>query len=269
MSKEIAFITLHGMGDIKPHYAEEIEEKLSNKVGASVWEDKVHLEAIQYQKHFQHNENKVWQRMNAFPLDGGWLRRFLLFGFGDAGSLEHSGHRDQVVYKKVQQEIASALDNAFDKLGSQSKPVIIIAQSLGCQVISNYIWDAQNNLGIFESPADNIPEEKLNFRKLASCEYLVTTGCNIPLFVSGLDNIQCFKKPNPNFTWHNFYDKDDVLGWPLSPLSESFRNCVDLDQQINAGGVFSSWQPFSHGQYWGDKSVLKHIVRRLKLSLNI
>jgi len=269
MSKDIAFITLHGMGDVKDNYAKEIQKKLSKKIGRKVWNDRVHVEVIQYQKYFQDNENKVWKNMNAYPLDGGWLRRFLLFGFADAGSLEYSGHRNQVVYKKVQKSIASALDNCFMQLGSQHKPVIIIAQSLGCQVISNYIWDFQHNLGIFKNQNNNLSEEQLLFRKLHSCDYLVTTGCNIPLFVSGLDKIKCFKKPNENFTWHNFYDKDDVLGWPLSPLSKSFRNCVDLDQQINSGGIFTSWQPFSHGEYWGDKSVLKHLSRKMKLILEV
>ena len=134
-----------------------------------------------------------------------------------------------------------------------TKPVVIIALSLGCQVLSNYLWDAQHNSYIFEN-TDGIEPGKLDFLRLTSLSNLVTTGCNIPLFVSGINDRICFNKPNPQFKWDNYYDPDDVLGWPLRQLGESF-NIVN-DHHINAGGLFTSWNPFSHVKYWTDKDVV-------------
>jgi len=83
MEKNIALITLHGMGDYKPNYFDKLHDKLSSKLGLD-WSK------VSFQPILQNNQNNIWQRMNKFPLDGGILRQFLLYGFSDAGSLEYS-----------------------------------------------------------------------------------------------------------------------------------------------------------------------------------
>ncbi|GAL16044.1 hypothetical protein JCM19233_7066 [Vibrio astriarenae] len=184
MNKEIAVITLHGMGDYKPDYYDGLKKKLIRGLKDD-W-SKVAFIPIQYQPILQNNQNDIWQKMNRYPLDGGILRRFLLFGFSDAGSLEHSARSDvSSQYVQVQLEIIKALDKAYIELGDADKPVIIVAQSLGCQVISNYIWDAQNSRGVFSGSEPNASDEMKRFRRLGSCVFLLTTGCNIPLFVGG------------------------------------------------------------------------------------
>lgn len=262
MDKELAIITLHGMGDYKPNYFHGLKKKLMKSFGDD-W-SKIAFVPIQYQPILQNNQNDIWKRMNEFPLDGAILRRFLLYGFSDAGSLEYSARSnisDQ--YIQVQSEVIRALDEAFVKLGSQNKPVLIIAQSLGCQVISNYIWDAKNNTGIFNGFEPTGNDNKKEFRRLKSCIHLITTGCNIPIFVGGLNPIEAIEKPSDEFTWDNYFDKDDVLGWPLSPLSDSYSELV-TDHCINAGGIFSSWNPWSHGKYWTDKDVTKPLVKKVR-----
>ena len=265
MSKKIALVTIHGMGTQEDNYYEDLEDRIVKEFGSTVFDSDIELSSVYYQKEFQDNQKRVWDDMQAFPLDNPLMRKFMLYSFGDAGSLEHSYHHEKTTYLDVQRCIRSALDDAYVGLGRQAKPVVVIAQSLGCQVLSNYLWDAQHNKGIFAEPGDAISAEQDSFRRLETCKYLITTGCNIPLFVAGLDKVECFARPNPSFTWHNFYDKDDILGWPLSPLSPSFRDMVDLDEDVNAGSPISSWTPFSHTKYWTDNSVLKHLFRQLRL----
>ncbi len=262
MEKEIAIITLHGMGDYKPNYYEKLESELAKRLDND-WA-KIAFEPVQYQPILQNHQNKIWQRMNHYPLDGSILRRFLLFGFADAGSLEYSARSsvsDQ--YIRVQKTIIQAIDKAYIELEDHNKPVIIIAQSLGCQVISNYIWDAKHNSGIFNGLEPDGSDQLKEFRRLKSCVHLLTTGCNIPMFVAGLDPIEAIQKPSDNFTWHNYFDRDDVLGWPLSPLSDSYDDLV-TDHEINAGGIFSSWTPWSHGKYWTDKDILKPLTKKIR-----
>lgn len=262
MEKEIALITLHGMGEYKPNYFYDLKDKLSKSLGSD-W-SKIAFEPVQYQPILQNNQNDIWQKMNRFPLDGSILRRFLLFGFSDAGSLEYSARSnvsDQ--YIKVQKEIIRALDKIYLALQDPNKPIVIIAQSLGCQVISNYLWDAKHNLGVFNGLEPEASEQQKSFRRLNSCIHLTTTGCNIPMFVGGLDPIEAISKPNPNFTWDNYFDRDDVLGWPLSPLSPSYNNLV-TDHEINAGGIFTSWTLWSHGEYWTDKQVIEPLIKKLR-----
>ncbi|NRF31101.1 hypothetical protein [Vibrio coralliilyticus] len=265
--KEVALITLHGMGKVKPDYYDELEKELKKELG-SEW-TKVSFQNVQYAPILQQPEDELWQAMMSEPsndLDATRLRQFFLYGFGDAGSLEHSSHRRKDKYLAVQKEIFKTLEHAYlDIGGNQNRPVIIIAQSLGCQVISNYLWDAEHGLNIFENYVDD--ENKKLFMKLKTCENLITTGCNIPLFNAGLQERKCFPRPHPSFRWDNYYDPDDVLGWPLRQLDDSY-NLIVRDHPINAGGLIASWNPFSHGQYWGDKDVIKPLASIIRSKLS-
>jgi hypothetical protein len=70
------------------------------------------------------------------------LRELMLFGFSDAASLEHKKELALSPYWQTQPLIRERLDELFDETGGAA-PLAIVAQSLGGQVISNYIWDAQ------------------------------------------------------------------------------------------------------------------------------
>ncbi|MFT4849294.1 MAG: hypothetical protein ACI83B_001833 [Sediminicola sp.] len=264
--KKVALITLHGMGKYKPNYYSELENKLKGMLGDD-WAS-VSFQNIQYAPLLQDPENELWREMSESPdndLDFVKLRKFLLFGFGDAGTIGYSSDRNKGKYIKVQKEIKNALEKAYIDLSGQiNKPVIIIAQSLGCQVISNYIYDSQNGKNLFASTVSG-SEEAVEFIKLKTCQQLITTGCNIPLFVAGIDkqNRKAFKRPNTDFIWDNYYDSDDVLGFPLRQLGNDYHQMVS-DHEVNAGGFFSSWTPFSHGQYWGDSEILEPLTQKLK-----
>ena len=98
---------------------------------------------------------------------------------------------------------------------------------------------------------------------------LITTGCNIPIFVAAhaQELIIPFNKPNAGFSWLNYYDKDDVLGWPLADLSEPYAALVS-DIEVNVTGGFwgwlaASWNPLSHNLYWQDKQIQQAICGQL------
>jgi hypothetical protein len=259
MPKKIALLTLHGMGDTERDYHSELEKKLSKKIGAEAW-SKVHFSSIFYSDVFQGAQNKYFKRVKS-KVDSKKLRKFLLYGFADAGGLEYSRSIPDSAYKAVQRRVFDAMGTAYAALGNRSGPVILIAQSLGGQVLSNYIWDAQHHSkrppGIWKQAHSNLSPGELKFRKFSSLSVLVTTGCNIPIFVGGLprEQIKPINAPNSRFVWENYYDEDDVLGWPLRELSDGYKALVQ-DFEVNAGGILTSWNPFSHGQYWGDDDVL-------------
>jgi len=200
----------------------------------------------------------------------------MFYGFGDAGGLEYSRTIKNSAYKAVQKRIFDAMGAAYAVLGNKPGPVILIAQSLGCQVISNYIWDAQHHApyrdvlppGIWDNAHSTLDPADLKFRKFSSLHVLVTTGCNIPIFVGGLprEQITPIKAPNTRFVWGNYYDEDDALGWPLQDLSDDYKARAK-DIEVNAGGFLTSWNAFSHGQYWGDKDVQKPLANHVLRSL--
>lgn len=272
MSKDLGIVVIHGMGETKEDYYLGLQEHIGKTLDKDIWE-KVHLEPIFYQNLMQPNQYNVWSNMvQREVLDWKGLRQFMLFAFADASSLEHKPDKQGSVYHKVQQKIVDALKKTRAELGNQDKDIILVAQSLGGQIISNYIWDFQNNKGIWKENNPDFPqfnsEEEKEFVKLNSLRFLFTTGCNIPLFVAGFNQIVAIEQPNENFKWHNFFDKDDVLGWPLKPLSDSYNQVVEKDIEINTGNFFlKGWNPLSHTGYWTDRDFIQPLCETIKFLL--
>lgn len=272
MSKTIALIVIHGMGDTARDYYTTFYETIKKSIGKSVW-DKVIFKPLYYQDILQGQEEAIFNRMRE-KIDWMKLRKFILFGFSDATSLEYKKEATWSPYFLTQQMILLSMDEIFNEAGNSEIPVVILAQSLGCQVMSSYIWDAQQsvaNVGVWSvkrndgvvhgSPRDN-------FRRMKSLQRLYTTGCNIPIFVAGHSIISAINPPTLSFKWHNFFDEDDVLGWPLKPLSPSYDQLVE-DISINAGvgiigTIVNSWNPFSHTQYWTENKVINDISSAIK-----
>jgi hypothetical protein len=282
MVKKAAFITIHGMGDTEPSYSANVISDLTSRLGAKAAD--LHIGSVYYQGILQPNEKLVWDKV-AKRLKWDALRKFLLYGFADAAGLENGKESLTSVYSQAQIILARELIAARKAMNGDG-PVVILAQSLGCQVASCYFWDALSygsdrrpNVGIWQDlkaieegvNGSNAltPEEIAFLQGKSSLRALYTTGCNIPIFVAAhLTKDILPIEPNTTFEWHNFYDKDDVLGWPLAELSDGYRKIVK-DHVVNAGGgimgwILKSWNPMSHGQYWGDDEVLDPLESELR-----
>lgn len=261
--KSLALITIHGMGLEDKNYFKNLEKHLKKSLNDQ-WEE-IYFRNIKFASILQGNQNNMldaMQKDTKNPLNSKLLRRFFVNGFSDATSLEHSPRENGEPYIDVQKAVQMELLAAYDE--NPNMEIVIVAQSLGCQVISNYLWDAAGNKNIFDPlvVSNTFDFEKLEFLKLRSLRHFVTTGCNIPLFIAGLNNKKCFKLPNPKFQWDNYYDPDDILGWPLNTLDESYSLVNDHD--IEVGGLLTSWSPLSHLHYWDDESFIRPLSALLK-----
>lgn len=267
MAMKLAFLSLHGMGETLETYHEELRSNIERRLGLDAW-SQIHFDSVYYQDILQVNQDDLFGRVRD-KVDYRKLRKFLLSGFSDAGGLEYSRQTPGSAYEKSQKRIFDALGRAFTALGGAPGPVVFIAQSLGCQVLSNYIWDADRHAdrpkGIWQHAHGDLAPEDLEFRKLKSLRVLVTTGCNIPIFVGGLPmgDIQPIQRSPDELTWENYYDEDDILGWPLRDLSDGYNDLV-TDIEVNVGGLFTSWNPFSHTKYWEDDDVLTPLAAHLR-----
>jgi hypothetical protein len=275
-----ALITIHGMGDTPPTYADDLRRRVAERVGAR-FARQVDFRAVYYQSILQANEQVVWDRVDArAKLHYDQLRRFLLFGFGDAAGLENRKEEPGSVYELAQMEIAKTLLDACQRNGA-STPLVFLSHSLGGQVLSNYIYDAQKArsgvpvaAGVWrdidhwsqtlQGRALTAPEKA--FLAAETAMGWISTGCNIPIFVAAHKEMTIIPiaRPQPNFRWINIYDPDDVLGWPLQPLSEGYRLLVE-DRAINAGQglvnwILKSWNPLSHNAYWSDAQVVEPLA---------
>jgi hypothetical protein len=138
MPKKAALLTVHGMGRTEEDYNAQIVSDLRHRLGQLF--GSLHVGKVYYQDVLQPNEDRVWKSV-ASRVKWDDLRKFVLFGFGDAAGLESGKEPIGSDYAKAQIKIARELLLAREAM-SMSGPVLILAQSLGCQVTSNYFWDA-------------------------------------------------------------------------------------------------------------------------------
>jgi hypothetical protein len=282
---QTALLTVHGMGETPRDYAEKLFEAVAARLGPL--SAQVAFRSIYYQDILKPNQEAVWARVSETThLRYADLRRFLLFGFGDAAGLENRKEIDGSVYELAQEAIARQLLAVARHDPATS--VVFLAQSLGCQVLSSYVYDAQKAAaggqvaaGIWKdidawarrALGERLTEPEKRFLAGATCSAFVTTGCNIPIFCAAHKqmDIRPIARPTARFEWINLYDPDDALGWPLQPLSPGYAALVD-DRAINAGQgvvtwILKSWNPLSHSAYWADAQVLDLVAQRLRLEV--
>ena len=280
-----ALITLHGMGNTPSDYADELIGAVRTRLGAAA--TAVSYQAVWYQRELQQNQELLWQRASAEHRLG-WpaLRRFVLFNLSDAVGLEAGKDETQSSYFFAQLRIARALLDARQQMQGDG-PIVVLAASLGGQVFSSYVYDAQRALaaergertpptaGIWQSRAvldqalgRTLGDNEREFLRGATTQALLTTGCNIPVFVAAHRRmvVHAIAAPNDRFEWHNYFDPADVLGWPLQPLEGGYRELV-RDHRVQVGNLLTGWTPLAHAAYWRDDAVLDAVVAQLERAL--
>lgn len=279
---QVALIAVHGMGETLPDYADGLMTHLRGRLGALAGQ--VVMRSVYYHRILHDNQRVVWDRTAATgQVRYDALRKFVLYGLGDAAGLETRKEIPGSVYEQAQGEIATTLLSAH--AARPGMPVVFVAQSLGGQVLSSYLYDAQKaasgrpvgagiwrNIDAWATTQLGRPltASELAFIGGGTCAGLVTTGCNIPIFVAAHQEMHIIPiaPPTSLFKWINYYDPDDVLGWPLQPLSGGYRALVE-DRAINAGSgvgdfLLRSWNPLAHNTYWDDDAVLSAIAAMLR-----
>lgn len=283
MKAKAALLTTHGIGQTLPNFSDGLFSALRKRLGTD--SDALYTDSIYYQGILEPNEKRVWSSV-ADDVSSIWNmpRKFVLFGIADAASLEAGKDRPKSNYWLCQVEIARALLRARNAMQDDG-PVLILAHSLGGQVISNYYWDAISardkkpvTAGIWvDIDAASVeitggrplsPDERRFLQGSTFAEFH-TTGCNIPIFVAAHARTDILPiVPNDGFRWHNYFDRDDILGWPLSSMSPQYEKVV-ADHEVNAAGgllgwLSCSWNPLSHNRYWKDNEVLDPLTAALK-----
>lgn len=233
---KVGILTIHGMGASKSgnheHKVNKIRKKLSEETSSFTFD-----EPILYFEEIQKAQDELIERYGDIGLPGS--RRIMISAFSDALTIV----KNPTNYNYVMRKIKNAFNVLSGRMGNEGK-IIIVASSLGCEMISNYIWD-----------------EMKQGSDLSYVKCLITHGCNIPLFRTGLDpnSIIAIKKPCPEFEWINFWTKKDPLGYGLQPLSPSYNSLVK--------DIRLKWSiPYlSHTRYFRRAKVVKLIAKKVEI----
>jgi hypothetical protein len=268
VSQKIAVAVIHGIGKASPEFANKdnperfvggIARKLKSQVAKLLDEDeqetdsKLEIEAIYWADILQEPQDELWRRLEIDKLNNLWgLREFIFHSLADSIGYQITSSRSdsssrREIYDRVHQVFADTLKKLADKAGDKA-PLCIIGHSLGSVIASNYIWDLQN--GAMQINFGNTPLEKGETLAL-----YYTLGSQIALWRLRHDDFGTpIAIPSPKLSehypnleggWINFYDRDDLLGYPIKAINDEYNKVVKADIEVNAGNIFTNWTPFS------------------------
>ena len=278
MSQKIAVAIIHGVGKQDPNFADgmaqELKDRFASEMGKKLKDPASDLAIlpVYWAPVLQGAEEELWKRMKrAGELDFTTLRRFLVDFAADAIAYQPTP-TDRWIYDGIHEKFAEILNRLATEAG-QKAPLCVIAHSLGSVIASNYFYDLQHpeRSLIARNVKKRIGNTPLERGKTFALFY--TLGSPIAIWSLRYDNFGVpIAVPSPELSkyypnlkgeWVNFYDEDDVIGYPLKTLNEAYRKAIKADREINAGGLLSSWNPVSHLGYWTDNDVTKPIAQEL------
>lgn len=191
-------------------------------------------------------------------------RAFVMSALSDAAAYRKTSDGSAPIYEHIHSRVEKTLRDLEGDIGPEG-PVLILAHSLGAHVMSNYIYDLQRfaaraGQGRFGSPLQN----------MQTVAGLMTFGCNIPVFLFAYPPAEIVPIAFPGTGlpkdqqimtwWQNFYDKQDIMAYPMGPAAPCYAAMVAdrqlRDVPIHLGGpVCEKWDPLSHGSYWDDAEL--------------
>lgn len=255
MTNKVGVLVLHGIGTDNVSFDEEfhrfkndIQKRLNGCTSKEILWEKVFWagEINEIEKNY-HN------KIENFQLAYRPLRNFMINAVGDETAYRQGkDSSNKSIYDIVHEHVRVAMENLWARVGDDGE-LIIIAYSLGATIISDYIWDVQNN------KSGHTRYNK--FEQMKSIKCLFTMGSTLPLFLFSCSKIEPIEIDGN--AWINYYDKDDILAYPIGVFDE-YKNIVQ-DIEVNSGNFASSWNPLCHLGYFKSDEVKKNIAEKIKL----
>lgn len=195
------------------------------------------------------------------------IHHLAIGGLGDAAAYQKTEFVRNSAYYRIQAEFRKALSDVALS-DNDTRPLVVIAHSLGCHITSTYAWDLHKykdmaatlkNGGSLETNVDGDTAkyvdslaEKTPLERLDTFAGFITMGCNMPLFTFTFGQQRVFPitcshsetSPPPfpgskletsvrnKAKWLNFYSLNDPLGFPLKPLNQRYADDYFIEDRI-------------------------------------
>ena len=271
MSTKIAVAIIHGVGKQDEHFADGMKAELQQRfvsqlpTAISFPEAEIVIESVFWAPVLQRKENRLWEKMKgAANLDFLDLRQMMIDIAADAVAYQPAPN-DRDVYDNIHRLVARTLRRLAQKAGSDA-PLAVIAHSLGTVIASNYFYDLQTAhrrplSGKVRSVVGRSPSALEAGKTFAR---FFTMGSPIAIWSLRYGN---FGTPvhltHHDKEWLNFFDEDDIIGYPLKSVNKLYKKNVTRDVSVNVGNLLTSWNPASHLGYWTDNDVTVPIAESL------
>ena len=244
-------------------------KKFINKLNHLLSRKGIHTNQIVYEyidwyEPLQTQQELLLERMNAnpeFKLKSKSIRKLLLANIADLINYGGKPNLPDQAYEKTHMLVYNSILNLESQL-EENAPLIILASSMGTEIINNYIWDRQHS-----GKSDQF--SLTTFQRFETLVGLFTFGNNIPIFSSSstIDDLTPIEFPMPKAlpkwreiaVWENYFDKNDPLGYPIKFINEDYALANVRDIQIGVGNILSFWNLLSHFGYWTSRKLQKRI----------
>jgi hypothetical protein len=270
MTQKIGILYIHGMGQQKVGFSDQMDTELLKKLKSMGYsKDRFASRPIWWAPLLDNDENTLHKRIvDNNPVGLKDIRRFTISALGDPLAYLDRKEAPNSMYKRIHGMVHTAIKDLITDIGENS-PIVVIGGSLGTMIMTDYIYDVQKyreGAGRGTSPVELMD---------TLCG-IFTFGCNIPLFTFTQKPVDCITFPpqklderlKPEAKWLNFYDKQDVLGLPLKQVygrlvGDNFITPVNEDIKVTVDGVLTGWNPGAHVGYWTTNDVIKPIAERI------
>jgi len=273
----LAVAIIHGVGKQDANFAQGISRELTDRFVGYLPDDVVEprtqivIEPVHWAPVMQKAEEALWKRLKSSgDLNFIKLRQFMVEFGADALAYQPLPRR-RAIYEAIHGIVADKLKALAERAGP-SLPLCVIAHSLGSVIASNYLYDLQKG---FHYLPDVVRQHNTQtpLEMGQTFAFFFTLGSPLALWALRFRNFgQPIDVPAPDLStrypnlagkWINFFDPDDVIGYPLRPLNNDYRRVVKADVPVNVGSILTGWTPMSHTGYWTDNDVTIPIAKML------
>jgi hypothetical protein len=298
--QKIAVVFVHGMGKGEDDFSTKIREMILEKLPRN-FPTKVIMQDVYWAGAFQPDEDHLIGYAKVRRLRQIFKERAFLINYL-ADVIAYQIHpKDRSGYDKVHKIFAETLKNLADTDGGDI-PLIVVAHSLGSVIASNYFYDLQNDFQDAEytqfleqtlkipSKRDHKPviaaevkhimgDEPTPLERGETLIYFNTLGCplaiynmrykapdyGVPIGVPAPKLLEKFARlaAQNHKGWLNFFDKDDIIAYPLADLNDCYKTVVE-DVEVDAGPFPKNLTLLSHAGYWECPAVIERVVQQLK-----
>jgi hypothetical protein len=296
MAQPVAIVFVHGIHTFAPGYHAKMQAAIEARLPKRLREC-VTFRSVFWAARVRERQKEYLDAVtakNLFKVTP--YRSLVVQGLGDAAAYQKTKSFRNSCYYEIQSDVRSVLEG-LDGDNLPKRPLIFVGHSLGCHIISSFIWDVNTIKNWDEArlaqEGDEIREfadylkNGSPFRRLDTLAGLVMMGSNMPLFTftfgpSRIMPITTSRNPDetPAFPgkglsadlgararWLNYYSRNDLLGYPLKPLNDAYAAEARLsDIEVASEGLVRRGLGYiapplvayrAHTGYWNNRRVIR------------
>ncbi len=260
--KRLAIAVIHGLGSEEEYYSVELKHRITEEYVKGgdgrmeddllfheiYWGDLVKDQLAEFRQKANYKGDLAYQNLRQIMTDTQALA--LLYTPGTE------------IYEAINNRIKDGLRKfaSHRRVDVNDTPLVILAHSYGGVMMSHYMRETQlsnslpNNFEGLKTLVGYVTfGNPMGLYAMEAAHSLLGQPCDI---VGGALDVDLKKRAR----WYNFYDKDDIIAYPLKGLSDDFNTYVHGDFEINVGSAATSWNPACHTGYWEDKDFYRPVA---------